>query len=106
MPSLVPETSSLVAMEALACGTPPIAFPSGALPNIVEHGRTGFIVENAREMAQAIRHAGSIDPNACREAARTRFSAARMIGEYMERYQALAQIREPRALEASAYPAR
>ena len=45
IPSLVAETSSLVAMEALASGTPDIAFRSGALPEIVEHGRTGFIVD-------------------------------------------------------------
>src|SRR5262249_25501474 len=51
VPSLVPETSSLVAMEALACGTPVIAFPSGALAEIVEHGRTGFLVKNETEMA-------------------------------------------------------
>lgn len=44
IPSLVPETSSLVAMEALACGTPVIAFPSGALSDIIEHGITGFLV--------------------------------------------------------------
>jgi hypothetical protein len=70
VPSLVPETSSLVAMEAMACGTPVIAFPSGALPEIVEHGRTGFIVADPKELAAAIRHAGEIDPEVCRRTAR------------------------------------
>jgi len=89
-PSLVPETSSLVAMEALACGTPVIAFPSGALPEIVEHGRTGFIVQDAGEMAEAIRAVDAINPVECRRAAEDRFSAARMIGEYLARFEALA----------------
>ena len=85
-PSLAPETSSLVAMEALAAGTPVIAFPAGALADIVEHGRTGFLVGDAREMADAIAAADSLDPEACRAAARRRFSAARMTDEYLARY--------------------
>jgi glycosyltransferase involved in cell wall biosynthesis len=85
-PSLAPETSSLVAMEALAAGTPVIAFPAGALADIVEHGRTGFLVRDTREMADAIAAADSLDPEACRAAARRRFSAARMTDEYLARY--------------------
>lgn len=89
-PSLVPETSSLVAMEALACGTPVIAFASGALGEIVEHGRTGFLVANQREMAEAIHAVDSIDPNVCRDAARNRFSMKRTIDNYFTIYQRLA----------------
>ncbi|HUB31833.1 MAG TPA: glycosyltransferase family 4 protein [Bryobacteraceae bacterium] len=100
VPSLVPETSSLVAMEALACGTPVIAFPSGALPDIVEHGRTGFIVENAHQMAQAIRESARIHPEVCRQAARRRFSADRMIAEYLCLYERL--VSHVRAREARA----
>jgi glycosyltransferase involved in cell wall biosynthesis len=91
IPSLVPETSSLVAMEALASGTPVIAFPSGALPEIIEHGRTGFLVDGPREMARAIRQVDKIQPAACRAAARDRFSADRMIGQYLSLYERLAR---------------
>src|SRR5581483_3209513 len=65
IPSLVAETSSLVAMEALSCGTPVVAFPNGALPEIVEEGRTGFIVENAAQMAAALKAVRFIDPEVC-----------------------------------------
>ena len=90
VPSLAPETGSLVAMEALACGTPVIAFPNGALADVVEHGRTGFLVSDVARMADAIGRAGEIDPETCREAARTRFSAARSVAAYLRTYEELA----------------
>ncbi len=92
VPSLAPETSSLVSMEALACGTPVIAFRSGALGEIIEHGRTGFIVDTAEEMADAIAEAGQIEPDVCRAAARARFSAQRMASRYLDVYARLAAL--------------
>jgi glycosyltransferase involved in cell wall biosynthesis len=86
IPSEVRETSSLVAMEALAAGTPVIAFASGALPEIIEHGRTGYIVSGSREMARAIHLADKIDPEECRREARRRFQARRMVDRYMQTY--------------------
>lgn len=91
VPSLVAETSSLVAMEAASCGTPVIAFRNGALPEIVEHGRTGFLVDDADGMAHAIRRVGEIDPEVCRETARRRFSIERMAASYLDRYHSLAR---------------
>ena len=88
-PSLAAETSSLVAMEALASGTPVVAYPSGALATLIEHGRTGFLVSNVDEMAEGIRRAGHLDPAACLAAA-TRFSLTRMIRRYFEAYTNLA----------------
>jgi glycosyltransferase involved in cell wall biosynthesis len=90
VPSLAAETSSLVAMEALACGTPVVAFPAGALAEIVEHGRTGFLVRDAGEMAAAIGEVGKIDAAECRRVARERFSAGRMTCEYLGLYERLA----------------
>jgi glycosyltransferase involved in cell wall biosynthesis len=65
MPSLIAETSSLVAMEAIACGTPVVAFPVGALPELIEPGVTGFLARDTREMAEAIQASGSIDRERC-----------------------------------------
>ena len=84
--STAPETSSLVALEALACGTPVIAFRNGALPEIITEGKTGFLVDTVEEMARAIARASEIDPEKCRQAVRTRFSIASMTERYLELY--------------------
>lgn len=90
VPSRIAETSSLVAMEALACATPVVAFPAGALPEIVEHGRTGLLVSDIHEMARALREAERIDPAECRREAERRFSSAIMISRYFDLYRRLA----------------
>lgn len=89
-PTLAPETSSLVAMEALAVGTPVIAYRSGALPEIIEDGVTGFLVDNVDEMAEAIGRVHEIRPENCRAAAEQRFSRDRMTREYLNLYAAMA----------------
>jgi glycosyltransferase involved in cell wall biosynthesis len=90
-PSLVPETGSLVAMEALACGTPVIAFRAGALASVVEHGVTGYLVADAAEMGEAMHAAAELDPERCRVAARARFSVGRMRDEYLAIYHRLSR---------------
>jgi glycosyltransferase involved in cell wall biosynthesis len=93
IPSLAQETSSLVAMEALACGTPVVAFPNGALSEVVEHGRTGFLVKGVEEMAEAMQHAADLSPVVCQEAARERFSLEVMLRGYFRAYEALAAMK-------------
>jgi glycosyltransferase involved in cell wall biosynthesis len=92
VPSLAAETSSLVAMEALACGTPVVAFPNGALPDVVEHGKTGFLVDDIDEMAKAIVASAELDHETCRAEAQRRFSLDRMVSSYMDAYRELAKL--------------
>jgi glycosyltransferase involved in cell wall biosynthesis len=87
--SQVDETSSLVAMEAAACGTPVIAFDRGALPEVVEHGKTGFLVHDISETEKVIKEINSIRPHDCRNHARQNFSSRRMADCYAELYNAL-----------------
>ena len=89
IPSLAPETSSLVAMEAASSSTPVIAFRSGALPEIVEHERTGFVVDGEEEMAAAVAHTREISGRYCRQRALEHFSAERMVNEYLDLYRGL-----------------
>ena len=88
-PTRAPETSSLAAMEALACGTPVIAYRSGALGGIIEDGVTGFLVDRASEMAEAITRVDRLRSEDCRRAAERRFSQKRMVREYFELYEEL-----------------
>jgi glycosyltransferase involved in cell wall biosynthesis len=89
IPSLAAETSSLVAMESIACGTPVIAFRSGALPEVVEDGVTGFIVDGEEEMMRSVTHTAELDPEVCRMTAERRFSGTRMVNEYVTLYRQL-----------------
>jgi glycosyltransferase involved in cell wall biosynthesis len=89
VPSLAPETSSLVAMEAAMCGTPTVAFRSGALPEIVEDGVTGFLVGDVKEMAEAIGKCDGIDRAQCREVAVSRFSEQQTAASYLRMYERL-----------------
>lgn len=84
--SAVEETSSLVAMEAMACGTPVIAISLGALPEIVSDGVTGFLVNTPEEMVYAIGRTAEIDPQACREQVEVNYPVKRMAQEYLQMY--------------------
>jgi glycosyltransferase involved in cell wall biosynthesis len=89
IPSLAAETSSLVAMEAMSSGTPVIAFRSGALPEIIEHGRTGFVVDSEEQMLYALSRVDEISHETCRSTARARFDARRMVSDYRKLYSTL-----------------
>jgi glycosyltransferase involved in cell wall biosynthesis len=80
------EPFGLVMIEALLAGCPVIAFARGAAPEIVEDGRTGFLVGGVREMAAALRRAPRLDRLAIQARARERFSSARMADRYLAVY--------------------
>ncbi|RDI55198.1 glycosyltransferase family 4 protein [Nocardia mexicana] len=82
-----PEPFGLVMAEALACGTPVLAFPHGAAPEIVDHGRTGFLCADRAAMREAVERIASIDRRACRAAVERRFSLARMARDHVALYQ-------------------
>jgi glycosyltransferase involved in cell wall biosynthesis len=86
MPIRWPEPFGMVMVESLAAGTPVLAFNHGAAPEIVEHGKTGFLVEDEDEMAAVVDKAAEIDPMDCRRGA-ARFSPDRVAAGYEEVYQ-------------------
>ena len=87
--SRAPETSSLVAMEALAAGTPVIAYPSGALAEIVEDGVTGFLVNDYKEMTHTVKNVTKIDKSVCYSRALQRFSNRTMTQSYLQLYRSI-----------------
>jgi glycosyltransferase involved in cell wall biosynthesis len=84
-----PEPFGLVMIEALACGTPVIAFRRGSVPEIIEHGVTGFVVDSIEQAAEAVSHVGELSRRRCREAFERRFTAGRMAREYVAVYKEL-----------------
>lgn len=77
-----PEPFGLAMVEAMASGTPVLAFPNGAAPEVVEEGVTGFLARDVDGLVAAVQRVGEIDPQRCAARARERFSAARMADGY------------------------
>jgi glycosyltransferase involved in cell wall biosynthesis len=103
VPSLVHETSSLVAMEALASGTPVVAMRRGALVDVVDDGMTGFLADDVEGLAEGIRNSIAINPARCRDAAVARHDARRMLHDYFAIYAQLgARSTAPRIDHAAA----
>jgi glycosyltransferase involved in cell wall biosynthesis len=84
-----PEPFGLVMIEAMACGTPVIAYRSGSVPEVIDHGITGFIVEDEAEAIAAIRQLDTLDRTRVREQFERRFTAQRMAREYTDLYRTL-----------------
>jgi glycosyltransferase involved in cell wall biosynthesis len=80
------EPFGLSVVEAMACGTPVIAYRRGSMPELIEHGVNGFLVDTFDEAVAAIGRLGEIDRHACRRAVEERFTVERMADEYLALY--------------------
>ena len=85
-----PEPFGLVLIEALACGTPVLAYRRGSIPEIIDDGETGFVCEGLDEMTAAVQGIPGIDRRRCRLAFEQRFSVERMAQDYLRVYEQLA----------------
>jgi len=80
------EPFGLVLIESMACGTPVLAFHKGSVPEIVVHGKTGFVVDSIHHMTEAVKAIHLIDPSDCRQHVKDNFSILSMAGKYSELY--------------------
>ena len=92
------EPFGLVMIESMACGTPVIATSRGAVPEVIEDGRSGIIVEDYRQMADALERADALDPLECRRYVVERFSPERMVDDYVRAYRDALVVAEAPAL--------
>ncbi len=83
------EPFGLVMIEALACGTPVLTYRSGAAPEIVDDGITGFVCDERDEMVAAAHRVGTLDRAACRASVERRFSTDRMVADHLELFESL-----------------
>ena len=97
-----PEPFGLVIIEAMACGTPVIAYRGGAVPEIMEEGHTGFIVEELEDAVEAARRIPKLSRTRCREVFEQRFTASRMANDYVRAYERLINSKREEPLKARA----
>jgi glycosyltransferase involved in cell wall biosynthesis len=76
-------------IEAMACGTPVIAFRRGSVPEVMNDGLTGYIVDNVDQAVCALRRLGAVSRRCCRETFLRRFTAYRMTSDYVREYERL-----------------
>lgn len=96
VPIIWPEPFGLVMIEAMACGTPVIAYNRGSVPEIVEEDLTGYVVEDEIGAVAAVSRLAQLDRGTVRKQFETRFTARRMALDYLAAYQSLIEAREPR----------
>jgi glycosyltransferase involved in cell wall biosynthesis len=96
-----PEPFGLVMIEAMACGTPVIAYRKGSVDEVMEHGRTGFIVEGLKDAVEAVQQVNRLSRLRCRQVFEERFTASRMAMDYLRVYQRMVQARRARQPEVS-----
>ena len=84
-----PEPFGLVMIEAMACGTPVIAYRGGAVPEVMEQGHTGFIVQGLDDAVEAVQHVARLSRKRCREVFERRFTATRMAHDYVQHFERL-----------------
>jgi len=89
-----PEPFGLVMIEAMACGTPTIAFRCGSVPEVLKHGVTGFIVDSVEAAVATVPKVAALDRRDCRRDFERRFTASRMAEDYVQLYESL--LREER----------
>ena len=77
-----PEPFGLVMIEAMACGTPVVAMRQGSVPEVVDDGVTGFVVDDFEDFVAAVGRVGEIDPAVCRRTVEQRFTVERMVADY------------------------
>ena len=95
-----PEPFGLVMIEAMACGTPVIAYRGGAVPEIMEEGHTGFIVEELEDAVEAVQRVPELSRKRCREVFEQRFTVTRMARDYLQAYKRLIGGKQNETLEA------
>jgi glycosyltransferase involved in cell wall biosynthesis len=88
------EPFGLVMIEAMACGTPVIAFNNGSVPEVLEDGVTGFIVENEQQATEAVAKIGTLDRDRIRAEFNRRFTAHHMAQNYLKLYSRLAKTQQ------------
>ena len=96
------EPGGTAVVEALALGTPAVGLSRGCLPELIEHGRTGWLAKSPDELAALVQAAGTIDPRECRERAARRFTPAVMAARYADLYEQLISGFIPRPAEKTA----
>jgi len=85
------EPFGLSVIESMACGTPVIAFDRGSMPELIENGKNGFLVDNVDEAIEAVSRIEDVDRAACRHHVEQHFTVERMVEQYIKVYEMILQ---------------